>query len=345
MNRRNFINKSSLGLVTLPFFNSDLFSSIKLSDPIFFKLSLAQFSLFRPILNGEIDVYDFAKVSREEGFDGLEYMTTLYKPGGWGQKKSTFGLKEAKDFANKSNKKADEFGQENVLLMIDGEGDLSRPGKKESTESIENHYKWIDAAAEMNCHSVRVNLYGSTDKDEWKKSSIENLSKLCEYAKDYNINVIVENHNNLSSDADLLVEVIKGVDHENFGTLPDFGGWCLEFDTEIRNTLYGRARGKDAKNKNEKPLTIADACKTLYDRYDGMKKILPFAKAVSAKSHVFDEKGENMTFSYKKMMKLVKDSGYKGFIGVEYSGMGGNISALEGIRLTKNLIIKYAKEI
>ena len=111
------------------------------------------------------------------------------------------------------------------------------------------------------------------------------------------------------------------------------------------NTLYGRARGNDAKNKNDKPLTIADACKTLYDRYDGMEKILPFAKAVSAKSHVFDEKGENMTFSYKKMMKLVKDSGYKGFIGVEYSGMGGNISALEGIRLTKNLIIKYAKEI
>tara|TARA_B100001996_G_scaffold379149_1_gene364420 strand:- start:285 stop:1364 length:1080 start_codon:yes stop_codon:yes gene_type:complete len=343
MKRRTFIKKAGLGLTSIPILNSNLINtSILSADSIFFKLSLAQFSLFQSIMSKKIEVYDFARISREEGFEGLEYVTALYKGGFFNLGKNKFGLKEAKEFAKKSNSKANEFGQENLLLMVDSEGNLSNSDAKESKISIENHHKWIDAASEMNCHSIRVNLYGSPDPKIWKESSIKNLNSLCEYAKDYKINILIENHNNLSSNADLLIEVIKNIEYDNFGTLPDFGGWCLEFDDEIMKKVYSKYRGGRNKD-NSGPTSIADACKTLYDRYEGMKKILPYAKGVSAKSHAFDSSGNNTTFDYKRMLKLVKDSGYSGFIGVEYGGFG--IDPIQGVRSTRKLLLESAKNL
>tara|TARA_B100000575_G_scaffold91159_1_gene72448 strand:+ start:4078 stop:5172 length:1095 start_codon:yes stop_codon:yes gene_type:complete len=348
MKRRKFLKNSLLGITGLPIINSNGLNFFKEnSEELFFELSLAQFSLFRPIMNKQIDPYDFAKIAREEGFKGLEYMSAIYKGGlmSFGNQKKSFGLKEAKEFAKKSKTKSDEFGLENLLIMVDGEGDLSNEGTKKGMKSVENHHKWVDAAYEMGCHSVRVNLYGSSDEKIWLENSIRNLNKLCEYAKGFNINIIIENHNSLSSNADLLLKVIKNIDYDNFGTLPDFGNWCLEFDQEIIKTVYSRFGNKD-KNKDDSDFpTMADACKSAFDKYEGMRKILPYAKGVSAKSELFDDTGENITFDYKKMMQIVKDSGYRGYIGVEYGAFGSNMSSIEGIRATKNLIYKSARQL
>ena len=338
MLRKDFIKNLSLGAFAFPFFKNSLTNNSEGDN--FFKISLAQFSLFRLIRSGEMNPYDFAKISSELGFTGLEYMSALYKGGFMSDSK--FSLADAIKFADKSNSLAKEYNQENVLIMVDAEGNLSAENFSERATAIENHYKWIDSANRMGCHSIRVNLYGSNDPDTWKKSSLESLNSLCEYAKDFDVNIIVENHNGLSSNPKLLVDVIKSLDFKNCGTLPDFGNWCIRQDEEKRNellTLYQREKPPS----DDEIKSIGDICIEKYDSYKGMEIILPYAKGVSAKSQFFDPQGNESSIDYDKMLSLVIESGYKGYIGVEYGGF--LMSPIDGTIATKNLLNKTLKNL
>jgi len=339
MLRKDFIKNLSLAVLTFPLTKNSLANYDSRGEDLF-KISLAQFSLFRLIRSGGMNPYDFAKISSELGFKGLEYMSALYKGGFMSDSK--FSLTDAVKFANKSNSLAKEYNQENVLIMVDAEGNLSSENSSERATAIENHYKWIDCANRMECHSIRVNLYGSNDPDPWKESSQESLNSLCEYAKDFNINIIVENHNGLSSNPKLLVEVIKSLDFKNCGTLPDFGNWCITEDEEKRNKLYALyQRGKPPSDDEIK--SIGDICIEKNDPYEGMEIILPYAKGVSAKSQFFDLQGNESSIDYNKMLSLVIKSGYKGYIGVEYGGF--LMDPIDGTIATKNLLNKTLKNL
>ena len=206
--------------------------------------------------------------------------------------------------------------------MVDGEGDLAVNDSEERNKAVENHKKWVDAANYLGCHSIRVNLFGSNDPEEWKANSADALSKLAEYASTKNVNILVENHGYLSSNADLLIEVMKQVNMENCGTLPDFGNFCL--------------RRKDGERWDA-------ACVEEYPRYEGVEKMMPYAKAVSAKSYSFNENGREETIDYKNMLEIIKAEGYNGFIGVEFEGT--EIPPREGIMKTKNLLIELGKNL
>ena len=325
MLRKDFIKNLSFGVLAFPLAKNSLTNYDSGGEDLF-KISLAQFSLFRLIRSGEMNPYDFAKISSELGFKGLEYMSALYKGGFMSDSK--FSLADAIKFANKSNSLAKEYNQENVLIMVDAEGNLSSENSSERATAIENHYKWIDCANRMGCHSIRVNLYGSNDPDPWKKSSQESLNSLCEYAKDFNINIIVENHNGLSSNPKLLVEVIKS---------PDFGNWCITEDEEKRNELYALYR-REKPPTDDEIKSIGDICIEKNDPYEGMEIILPYAKGVSAKSQFFDLQGNESSIDYNKMLSLVIKSGYKGYIGVEYGGF--LMGPIDGTIATKNLLNK-----
>ena len=293
--------------------------SEKLSDSLFFKISLAQWSLNREIHSGELDPMDFAEKANEMGFTGIEYVTGFYAER---IKTAEDPEKEMQIVLDSLKAKSEEFNVENLLLMIDGEGDLAANDSIARNEGVENHKKWVDAAKFLGCHSIRVNLFGSDDKEEWKNNSIDALSKLAKYAADKNINVLVENHGYLSSDADLLVSVMKEVNMENCGTLPDFGNFCLKRE--------GGARW-EAK------------CIEEFPRYEGVEKLMDYAKAVSAKSYTFDDEGNEELIDYKKMLQIVKDAGYKGYIGIEYEGT--DIDPEKGITATRDLLIKAGKQL
>lgn len=270
------------------------------------KLSLAQWSLNRSIRGGLLDPYDFAKQAHEYGFTGLEYVTQLYKE----IYNSNDKNKAIQNFVTRSNAEAKKYGLENVLIMVDGEGDLANEDEKQRLLAVENHKRWVDAAAAMGCSSIRVNLYGSSNHEKWKTVSQKSLLALSEYASASKVQILVENHGGLSSDASLLMEVINAVNTSNCGTLPDFGNFCI---------------------RKEK-----DVCIKEYDRYLGVKTLLPKAGAVSAKSYDFDQQGNETTIDFKKMVTLVKNAGYTGYIGVEYEG--NRLSEKEGILSTKSLI-------
>lgn len=325
MKRRNFIRNSSQICMAILLFglyackeNKKIESVVETNvaeeviEP-FFGLSLAQWSIHKMINEGGVDPYSFAEKAKSWGFSGLEYVSQLYPAD---LKDNEYSEAAMAAFVDRSNAEAKKHGVENVLIMIDGQGDLAVGDAKLRQEAVERHYKWVDAAAAMGCHSIRVNLNGENDPEKWKVNAVDGLTKLSTYAKTKNINVIVENHGGLSSNGVLHAEVMKAVAMDNCGTLPDFGNFCI-------------TRNKDW------------SCNEMYDIYKGVTELMPFAKAVSAKSNVFDAQGNEENIDYAKMLQIVKDAGYTGFIGVEYEG--SVLDEAAGIKATKDLLLKAAK--
>jgi len=327
MKIRNFITKAFvLSLIVLGTYacketkKEDSQATVDVEETIdaepFFKLSLAQWSMHKMIREEGVDPYSFAEKAKNWGFEGLEYVSQLYDPE---LSDANYSEEAMAAFVEKSNAEAKKHGLKNVLIMIDGQGNLAVSDEGERNETVEKHKKWVDAAAAMGCHAIRVNLNGSTDPEEWKKNSVDGLTKLATYAKQKNINILVENHGGLSSNGALHAEVMKMVNMDNCGTLPDFGNFCM-------------TRKPDSWD-----------CLESYDKYKGVKELLPYAKAVSAKSNNFDEQGYDTGIDYVKMLQMVKDAGYTGYIGVEYEG--SELSEEAGIIATKELLLKASKEL
>ena len=210
-----------------------------------------------------------------------------------------------KNYLNELKNICDNEGVKSLLIMCDGEGKLGDPDKNKRISSVNNHKRWIEAAKHLGCHSIRVNASSSGSYDDQQKLAADGLSRLSEFASTHGLNVIVENHGGLSSNGQWLSGVMKSVNMKNCGTLPDFGNFRI-------------GGGKT------------------YDRYKGVKELMPFAKAVSAKSHDFDDNGNEIHTDYHKMMKIVIDAGYRGYVGVEYEG--SKLSEYDGIKATKKLL-------
>ena len=274
-----------------------------------FEISLEQWSLHRSLYSGELDHLDFAKISKENfGIDAIEYVNSFF-----------FEKAEDKSYLREMKNRADDYGVKSLLIMCDNEGSLGDPDNQKRQKAVENHYKWHEAAKYLGCHSIRVNAYlteslhGLEVGDYTKTGSYENqvslaadgLRKLTEFGANIGINTIVENHGGLSSDGAWLASVMKAVDHPMCGTLPDFGNFRIEGDR-------------------------------WYDRYKGVKELMPFAKAVSAKSHDFDSNGNETRTDFFRMMDIVMDAGYSGYVGIEYEG--SEMDEMSGIKATKDLL-------
>jgi sugar phosphate isomerase/epimerase len=284
-----------------------------------FQLSLAQWSVHRMIWEGVMDPFEFAEKAKEWGFSGLEYVSQLYDKQ---LEAASFSEEAMQGFVDRNNAEARKHGMQNLLIMVDGHGDLATSEQADRIAAVENHYKWVDAAAAMGCHSIRVNLNGSSDPEQWIPNSVDGLRRLATYAAEKQINILVENHGGLSSNAGMLAKVMQEVGMENCGTLPDFGNFCIR-----RNDSEDWGAG----------------CAEEYDRYKGVRELMPFAKAVSAKSHDFDAQGRETNTDYVRMLQIVKDAGYTGYIGVEYEG--SDLDELAGIKATRDLILEASKQL
>tara|TARA_B100001029_G_scaffold175303_1_gene176573 strand:- start:1354 stop:2277 length:924 start_codon:yes stop_codon:yes gene_type:complete len=274
------------------------------------KISLAQWSMNMSFFTGKKNPLSFPRYAAELGFDGVEYVNQFYFDH---LKSGSTSSRKVKKLANKLNKNAGDNDISNVLIMVDHEGELASSQTKNMLASVDQHKKWIELAAELDCESVRVNLSGSNDADEWVKRSVEGLTILSEFAKQHDLNIIVENHGGFSSNAAMLAKVMRETNLENCGTLPDFGNFCIQGGY--------------------------DGCDEWYDMYLGVAELMPYAKSVSAKSYDFDINGDETKINYSRMIKILKDNNYKGFIGVEYEGK--NLSENNGIIATKKLIDRY----
>ena len=273
-----------------------------------FKISLAQWSLHRMLFAGKLDNLDFvAAAQKDYGIEAVEYVNQFFK-------------EKAKDkqYLAEMKKRAAGSGVKSLLIMIDGEGAIGDPDNAKRKTAVENHYKWVEAAKTLGCHSIRVNAASGGSYDEQLKLAADGLRQLTEFAAKLDLNVIVENHGGLSSNGVWLSAVMKAVNHPRCGTLPDFGNFCI--DWAKRDTPEG-----------------------WYDRYKGVAEMMPYAKAVSAKSYGFDEHGNEIKTDFRRMLKIVLEAGYHGHLGIEYEG--DQLSEPDGIRATKRLLERIREEL
>lgn len=276
------------------------------------KLSLAQWSIHRALRSGALRAEDFAYIAKNDfGINAVEYVNSFYK-------------NHASDsaFWQMMRAKADSLKVISLLIMVDEEGDLGNPKVEERNKAVENHYKWVDAARILGCHSIRVNAFGEGTKAEVQQAMVDALKQLCAYAAKNNVNVLIENHGLYSSDGKWIAEIMQQVNMPNCGTLPDFGNWCV-------SAKWGGTQA-------------GSNCKQQYDRYTGVADMLPFARGVSAKAYAFNQQGQETIINFDKMLKLVADAKFTGYVGIEYEG--DLLTEPEGILATKALLEKSWKK-
>jgi L-ribulose-5-phosphate 3-epimerase len=294
-NRREFIKHSvqfaagaALGGVAVPLLAG---AGSKQPEPLY-KISCTEYSLHRMIDKGELAHLDYAKFVKDTfGIDAIEYWNRPF-----------FEKAEDQQYIRDMRKRSDDAGVKATCILIDGEGNLGDPNDAKRQQAVDRHKKWVVAAKQLGCESIRVNAR-SDDKlsyEEQLNLAADGLKRLSEWAAGHEMAVIVENHGGLSSNGQWLSAVMKKVGQENCGTLPDFGN-------------FGD-----------------------YDRYKGVRELMPFAKLVSAKSHDFDAEGNETRTDYMRMMKIVIDAGYHDFVGIEYEG--SRLSEVEGVKATKRLL-------
>ncbi len=300
LRRREFLKSSAAfsagaaaGLFSLP----SLSMAAESGEEPLFKISLAEWSLHETLHSGEMTNLDFPAVAKNEfDIDAVEYVNQFFKD-----------KAQDNEYLSELKTRCDDLGVRSLLIMCDGEGQLGDADEKKRLEAVENHYRWVEAAKFLGCHSIRVNAASSGSRQEQQDRAADGLSQLGEFADQHGINVLVENHGGLSSNGAWLVAVMQQVGRPNVGTLPDFGNF---YD---------------------------------YDRYQGVKELMPFAKAVSAKSKQFDEQGNVVQTDYRQMMKIVLDAGYHGYVGIEWEG--DEPDEKQGIRLTRDLLLTIRDEL
>lgn len=275
--------------------------SVTKADPLF-KISLAEWSLNKQLFAGKMDHLDFPMLTKKAGINAVEYVNQFF-------------MDKARDMAylKEMKTRADGEGVRSVLIMCDSEGMMGAATAEERAQTVENHKKWVEAAKFLGCHSIRVNAYSSvpwsTSAEDFKKSSdlaSAGLHELCEFADDFDINVLIENHGGFSSNGKWLAEMISKADHPRAGTLPDFGNFRIA-------------------NVDGKAIS--------YDSYKGVDELMPRAKGVSLKPKVWDDMGNESSLDYSKMMKLVLSHDFHEFVGIEHGEEGREWESIEEIRI------------
>ncbi|HER09758.1 MAG TPA: twin-arginine translocation signal domain-containing protein [Bacteroides sp.] len=301
--RRSFVKNAAMGAAALsvtPAAFSNLSERYSPDESLFFKISLAEWSLNQTLFSGKLDNLDFPAYTKKN-FDihALEYVNQFFPS-------------SSKEYAEELLKRTIDLNMNNVLIMIDEEGDLGDQYEPKRRRAVERHFEWIECAEVLGCHSIRVNAAGRGTEEGVAAAVVRSLTELCRFAEDHAIHVIVENHGGYSSSGQWLAAIMKEVNMDNCGTLPDFGNFRIS------------------------------GTKT-YDRYLGVKELMPYAKGVSAKSHDFDEQGHETQSDFFRLLKIVKEAGYRGYIGIEYEGR--RLDEHAGIIATRDLLIKAGKSI
>jgi sugar phosphate isomerase/epimerase len=288
MSRRNFIKSASLTMGALGVLPGNIISAY--DRPQVNAISLALFSLNRSYDAGLWTLLDIPEICRNDfKIDGIEYVTKYFP--------------DVRDYYLKElNQRVADNGLKNVLIMVDREGDMASKDKKERMQSAINHRKWVEIAAHLGCHAIRCNATGSGKSVEEDPDALdraeESFSALLEYAREFKINILIENHGGgLASNANWLSALAKKLDDPNFGLLPD----------------YGNYRRSDADAEFI---------------YQSVKQNMPWAKGVSVKGG-WDVNGNHLYFDLAKCLEISLESGYRGFWGIESGIRSTDRSALD----------------
>ena len=197
-------------------------------------------------------------------------------------------------YLKKLKQNAEDFGVTMVLIMVDDEGETCTQSKEERKQTVINHQKWIDIAHFLGCHAIRTNCRGPENAPE------EEALKWA--AETYNMMLEYAIQANIS----ILIE-----NHGGFSNDPD---WMVALMKEVNSLYFGTY--PDWRGPSDS-----------FDNYEYLQKTLPYAGGTSYRNQPTEE-------ITAKMIKLCKETGYRGWYGIESSGR-------EEIKKGKELLKKY----
>jgi sugar phosphate isomerase/epimerase len=253
------------------------------------QISLAAWSLHKQYFAREVDQLGMVDLCGELGIGGFEMVNTFFPSPQYG-------------YLRQLQKRAEELGVKLLLIMCDLEGDLGHPDRDRRLLAARNHRKWVDIAAVLGCHCIRVNVRGDeADIDGSRERAADGLAALLDYVDGTAVDICIENHGGLSSDPAWLMSLVEAVGNPRLGTLPDFGNFPPETD-----------------------------------RYAAVEALMPRAKAVSAKCYDFGDDANETEIDFARMIDIVRAAGYQGYVGIEFEG--DRLSEREGIVAAKALL-------
>lgn len=258
------------------------------------------------VLLGPMDPRDLAVRAREHGIEAVDYSNTLF-----------FGHASDRPYLAEMKRRAEGEGVSAQLITCGELGRLGAADPDKRRQAVENHKPWLEAAAYLGCHSIRADAYGDGTYLEQLERTSEGVHALCEKADEIGLDVLLENHGESSNNGAWLAMVIETVNHPRLGVLADFGNWFL------------------GGWNNDPP--------RWYDRYQGLRDIAPYTRSVSAKSHGFDEDGQELQTDFAEAMRILLEAGFRGYASVEFEG--DHMSEDEGVAATKRLLEAVREEL
>jgi L-ribulose-5-phosphate 3-epimerase len=295
--RRSFLKHSLLLAGTAALGSSTLGRLVAAPERQPFMISLAEASLRKALQTNQVNHFDFPRIATTQyGIQAIELANEFFDD-----------KVRDRQYLLDYKRRCDDFGVRVLLVRVSEEGALGHPDANERKKAVENHCRWVEAAKLLNCHSIRVHVdtAGGGSPADQMGNAVQGLRSLVDYAGKLGMNILVENRGGLSADASWLASLVKGVGLANCGTVPDFGSFRI-------------SEGRE------------------YDRYQGVREMMPFARAVSAKTLEFDAGGNEMHTDYRRMLKIVVSAGYRGYVGITYEG--ASLSEKDGILTSKRLL-------
>ncbi len=158
------------------------------------------------------------------------------------------------------------------------------PKSEERDKELADVKRWIDHTAAMGASHLRVFAgdKGKLSHEEASRLAIEALEECCEYSGKRGVFLGIENHGGIVAEADGLLEIVKGVKSSWLG---------VNLDTGNFNTA---------------------------DPYADLAKCAPYAVNVQIKSEMQPRGAARGPADLSRLVKILKDAGYRGFVTLEY---------------------------
>lgn len=292
VSRRTFVRNATLGGCALTLTPSLM--AVAKDDPNRFQIGIQEYTFHR-WLGKKLTHLDYPAFVKEKlGITHVEYWNRPFA-----------GKHTDKKYMAELVKRTKNEGIKNVLILVDERNQLDAVKADQRSRALDDHKAWVDCAAQLGCDAIRVNCRSGGDRERNLENAADGVGRLCDYAKDANVKIVIEPHGGHSQDPDWLLAAMKRIDRPNAGILPDFNN-------------FGR-----------------------FDRYEGVTKTLAYAPAVCAKALQFDAQGNETRTDYYRMLKIVYESDFSGVITIEFEGHG--VDPVEGSLKTKALIEKALK--
>lgn len=260
------------------------------------------------ILRGPRDPMDFPRLARDAyGLEAIELEASLH-----------YAHVRNDAYFARLRQQCDASGVRCVVISNMWEGNLaSLQGQPEQT--ARNYHRWVDIAAIMGCRLLTVNVNARRgNRDLLAARAAEGLVALTSYSGPRGITVLVENHGWYSAYPPWLVGIMETVNSPFCKLSVDLGNFCTRWDS-------------------------GQCVEQQYDPYEGVALMMPHARHVSAKMLGFDERGNDVRTDYVRMLRIIRDAGYQGYIGIEYAG--DQLSPDHGIRASLALLRRATSEL